>query len=712
MLLESTRPEVRLTDGVVAALEVALARRMPERGGALLAVDGLVHLFVEDTAGRYSGASWDISARLSDTVGQIERAHHGILAGTVHSHPASVPDPSSQDSVTMAAALDLNPHLDELVVAVLTEGEPRPFDVAIGPRHRLSLHILRRRVSTMPPELVLAAGRVVTLNSDLAYAGCPLRSASTVEEWRPGAPPPAAEAPLGRVVQLAGRPRLLIEVASRKDGALLVDAAYPLVGPLAVRVSPDTQPAVTALPSPWDPVSPAAAQLRALARAATGRQLDGATARTWPLVGSLASKRVLVAGLGSVGSRIAEDLCRCGVGNFVLVDPDTVEASNLARTVYEAADVGRPKTEALSRRLRAVDPAVTVETHQLTLGGADLRALVTGVDLVVGATDHMGEQAVLAHHAYHGGVPMVACALYKAAAAGEVVLAVPSAATACWFCAVGEASGVSQYRPDRDYGAGGRLAGEVALGPSIHLVANVATITILGLLAGAGTPVWERVEPLLAQRRTLGVISTVAGWEFFAELFAGHAHQHSPQSVWVQVQKNPDCPVCGDARLAPPDPRTGSALADMLKALAGGDSAVYPQPQEPPGDSGTTGLPRIPPADHEAGSVRDGKPEPGNARPGRVRPSPAGSVHPPLPADAGAAPSTQPPKRRNTTRRKVPIMAQKFSKRGVAPQKNRSLSSSNRTGGQNPLKEANRRDAKKQNNNHGTVMKQKGRGMY
>lgn len=650
--LTSMPPEVRLTDGVVAALEVALARRMPERGGALFAVDGLVHLFVEDTAGRYSRASWDISARLSDTVGQVERAHHGTLAGTVHSHPASVPDPSSQDSATMAAALDLNPHLDELVVAVLTEGEPRPFDVAVGPRHRLSLHILRRRVSPKRPELVLATGRVVTLNSDLARAGCPLRSASTVREWRPGAPPATADAPLGRVVHLSGRPRLLIEVASHREGALLVDAAYPLVGPLAVRVSPGTQPTVTALPSPWDPVSPAAGQLHALARAAAGRRLEGATARAWPLVGSLASKRVLVAGLGSVGSRIAEDLCRCGVGDFVLVDPDTVEAPNLARTVYEAGDVGRPKTDALSRRLRAVDPAVTVETHQRTLGDTDLRALLTGVDLVVGATDHMGEQAVLAHHAYYGGIPMVACALYKAAAAGEVVLAVPSAATACWFCAVGEASGVSQYRPDRDYGAGGHLAGEVALGPSIHLVANVATITILGLLAGAGTPVWEQVEPLLAQRRTLGVISTVAGWEFFADLFAGHAHQHSPQSVWVQVQKNPDCPVCGDARLAPPDPQTGSALVDMLNALAGGDTATAPQPQGPPGDSGTAGPPRTPPADHEVQTVRGGKSEPGTPSRGGVRLSSAGSVHSPPSAEEGAVPLAQPPKRRNTTRKK------------------------------------------------------------
>ena len=96
----------------------------------------------------------------------------------------------------------------------------------------------------------------------------------------------------------------------------------------------------------------------------------------------------------------------------------------------------------------------------------------------------MTEQALLAHHAYAAELPLVACALYKKAAAGEVVLSVPAARTACWWCAVGAGTPSDSYRPGRDYGLHGRLAGESALGPSIHLVAGVAASAALGLLAG------------------------------------------------------------------------------------------------------------------------------------------------------------------------------------------------------------------------------------
>ena len=114
---------VRVTDGLVDAIHSRLAAVPPERGAALMAIGGLVHLLVEDTSARYSRASWDISAALSATVGELEAAGHGTLAGTVHTHPAGVPDPSGTDIATTRDALRLNPHLSELVIAVVTEGE-------------------------------------------------------------------------------------------------------------------------------------------------------------------------------------------------------------------------------------------------------------------------------------------------------------------------------------------------------------------------------------------------------------------------------------------------------------------------------------------------------------------------------------------------------------------------------------------------------------
>jgi len=55
----------------------------------------------------------------------------------------------------------------------------------------------------------------------------------------------------------------------------------------------------------------------------------------------------LVIGLGGIGSWVALNLALLGVGTLVLVDPDTIEASNLNRTLFKLSDIGRKKTEAI-----------------------------------------------------------------------------------------------------------------------------------------------------------------------------------------------------------------------------------------------------------------------------------------------------------------------------------------------------------------------------
>src|SRR5664280_1381478 len=559
------RVVLRLTDGVLRAIEQRLASVPPERGGALMAAGGLVHLLVEDTQGCYSGASWDISAGLSNAVGVLEREGHGVLFGTVHTHPAGIPDPSGTDVKTTTEALALNPHLKELLIAVVTAGEPRDDDLSIGKHHRMSLHILR---DGQRPALVRVRGRVVPLAADMSVAGIGFRSATTVDscfrEKGCEAPPET----LPGVLYVNQRPRLTITIPDAEQGVLLVDPDYPTIGPLVFAApSNGPRPQLTPLASPWDPVSAPGPQLAALVRAATGRRLADSGDRVWPLVGRLAERRVLVAGLGSVGSRMTEDLVRCGVGHFTIVDPDRVEGPNLSRTVYSAADLGALKADALERRLRAIDPAVAVEKHPTSIGKTDLPALLTDADLVVAATDDMNEQALLAHHAYAANVPLVACALYRAAAAGEVVLAVPEAATACWLCAVGPKTSSGSYRPDSNYDLGGRLAGEVALGPSIHLVAGIASSLAVGLLAGPDTPAGRPIKQLLAERRTLGLVTTTPHWEFFPKVFQGMDHQYAPQSVWVRVEPTPSCPVCGVSREPPASPEEGFALAGVISDL-------------------------------------------------------------------------------------------------------------------------------------------------
>lgn len=562
-----TGAPVRVTDGLIDAILGRLAMVPPERGGALLAVGGLLHLLVEDSSARYSQTTWDISAALSATVGEIEAAGHGTLAGTVHTHPAGVPDPSSTDIATTRDALGLNPHLDELLIAIATEGTPREHDLPVGPGHRMSLHMLRRN-HTGQTSLALVQGTMVPLAADLAAAGITIASATTITSWRRTGRGRTARprAALPTVITLNHSPRLAVQVRSARPAALLIHPGYPHVGPIAVtgRQDAGSQAVLQSLPSPWDPVTEPGPQLAALARAAACRRIAGSTKRVWPVVGALSDRRVLIAGAGSVGSRIAEDLVRSGVGAFTVIDPDQVDAPNLARTVYSAADIGAPKPDALARRLRAIDPGVAVDRHATVLGTADLPQILAGVSLVVAATDDMTEQALLAHHAYAARLPLVACALYKKAAAGEVVLSVPAAGTACWWCAVGTGTASDSYRPGRDYGLHGRLAGESALSPSVHLVAGVAAGAVLGLLAGPQSQAGRHLKRLLSQRRTLGLIATTPTWGFFKTVFAGMDHQHAPQSVWVRVDPNADCPVCGAHPVPPLDAQAGTEIAAII----------------------------------------------------------------------------------------------------------------------------------------------------
>lgn len=549
---------VRFTDGVVAGTE-RLVSFPPERGGALLKSGGLVFGLVEDDRAERGPASWRISRRLSERVSELEGAGHGELAGTVHSHPSGVPDPSSMDIETTRKTLELNPHLDKMVIAVASKGRPRGTDLALGDFGRLSVYVLDRGASA-PRRMRV---EVVPLCHDLAQVG--LEPVSTVtESAAKRRSRESSSRGLPTTLRVSGSPRLVVPIkGARRPTAMVFAADYPLTGPVLLAISRCAEGGVALeqLPSPWDPVRPPAAQLRAMVLSATGYRAEGTLARVTPLVGDLAQRRVLVGGCGSVGSYIAEQLVRSGIGMFRLVDPDGVEGVNLARSVYTVTDLGSPKPVALGRRLREINPSVLVEEHRERLSATDLGAAVADVDLVVAATDDPREQALLAHYAYRANKPLVSCALFRRAEAGEVAIVVPALHTPCWWCSVGAAH--AGQAPEADYGMGGRLVGEAALGAAIHLVADMAAIVATGLLAGPESPAGAPLVGLLHERRTVGVITVKPGWDWFPEAFGPLAHQHAPQSVWLRAQGADDCPVCGPNPRPPHGRKTGDELAQL-----------------------------------------------------------------------------------------------------------------------------------------------------
>jgi len=107
-------------------------------------------------------------------------------------------------------------------------------------------------------------------------------------------------------------------------------------------------------------------------------------------VGVLRERTVLVIGLGSFGSEIADGLARAGVGRFLLADYDRVEPHNLARHTASLQDLGRLKTEVVKDKILGKNPYAHVETFVADICQEPKLAseLIGRADLVICATDN------------------------------------------------------------------------------------------------------------------------------------------------------------------------------------------------------------------------------------------------------------------------------------------------------------------------------------
>lgn len=122
---------------------------------------------------------------------------------------------------------------------------------------------------------------------------------------------------------------------------------------------------------------------------------------------ALRQLRVAVVGAGGTGSHAIMLLAYLGVRDFVLLDDDLVEQTNLNRVVTaDHADLESPKTLVARRRLLALDPAARVRLFPgLTPRGCHDELLE--VDLIMGCVDHDGPRHRLNEIATEAGVPLI-----------------------------------------------------------------------------------------------------------------------------------------------------------------------------------------------------------------------------------------------------------------------------------------------------------------
>ncbi len=104
----------------------------------------------------------------------------------------------------------------------------------------------------------------------------------------------------------------------------------------------------------------------------------------------LEKKTVGIVGLGSGGSPIAVELAKAGIGNFVLIDFDRIELSNVARHICGINDLGRYKTFAVRDCILLKNPYAKIKTYEIDINEkpVECNSALSDVDIIICASDN------------------------------------------------------------------------------------------------------------------------------------------------------------------------------------------------------------------------------------------------------------------------------------------------------------------------------------
>lgn len=121
--------------------------------------------------------------------------------------------------------------------------------------------------------------------------------------------------------------------------------------------------------------------------------------------------KVVILGIGGVGSYTVEALVRGGVGKIVLVDDDTVCLTNINRQIHATfKTISRPKVEAMKERILEINPHCEVTTHMTFVTADNIKEIITeDVDYVVDAIDTVTSKIALAVYCQEKNIKIICC---------------------------------------------------------------------------------------------------------------------------------------------------------------------------------------------------------------------------------------------------------------------------------------------------------------
>lgn len=245
----------------------------------------------------------------------------------------------------------------------------------------------------------------------------------------------------------------------------------------------------------------------------------------------LCDSRVVLLGVGGLGSSLLYNLAGMGVGHVTALDCDRVELKNFARQfLYTEADIGLPKLERAVARAKAFNSAMEIApVERRVRGPEDVVDLLDGVDLVLSAIDQplpdvhrwVNEACVSARVPYVSGGMFVARGSYYSVDPGR---------SGCLVCC--DRAGAE--RPPRALEQVNR-----GLGPVATVLGGFVSLEAARYLTGFAPPI-------------------AAGRVWFIDFAT------SRLELAFSFERDPNCPVCGQLEPAPPRPG-----ADQLELVVG-----------------------------------------------------------------------------------------------------------------------------------------------
>ncbi|ANF24029.1 molybdopterin-synthase adenylyltransferase MoeB [Stutzerimonas stutzeri] len=225
----------------------------------------------------------------------------------------------------------------------------------------------------------------------------------------------------------------------------------------------------------------------------------------------LKQSRVLIVGLGGLGSPVALYLAAAGVGELHLADFDQLDLTNLQRQIaHDTPSVGLHKVDSAMARLSALNPLVKLVPHRAAMDADTLGAAVARVDLVLDCTDNFAVREAVNAACVAAVKPLVSGAAIRLE--GQLSVFDPRVESSpCYHCLYG-------------HGTEAELTCSEAgvLGPVVGMVGSLQALEAIKSLVGFG-------EPLIGRLLLVDALSSR-----FREL---------------KVKRDPACAVCGSGRV-------------------------------------------------------------------------------------------------------------------------------------------------------------------